>query len=183
MAQEALVTLYLKGMSVNIEVALHREQSKMSIASSVHAQALFGEEPLAIPFRERISLLNSMMEKFFVISEGAVYHLKVESEAAPIEAWLDEKRRETSLKNPREHRAREYDVIENAQAISEIQDNKERFATAPNGTRYCRCTSIDGEVHELELIFHRDPASKKKDAAKAKGGGRQNKKLSTYGKS
>lgn len=36
-AQEGVVTLYLKGMSVNIEVSLYREQSKMSIASSVHA--------------------------------------------------------------------------------------------------------------------------------------------------
>jgi hypothetical protein len=56
----------------------------MSIASSVHAIDLFGDDPMSIPFKERISLLNSMMEKFFVISEGSLYHMKVESDAVPI---------------------------------------------------------------------------------------------------
>jgi len=72
-------------MNVNIEVSLYKDTSKMSIASSVHALDLFGDDPLAIPFKERLVLLNSMMERFFVISEGQVYHMKVESDAIPIQ--------------------------------------------------------------------------------------------------
>jgi hypothetical protein len=36
----------------------------------VHALDLFGDEPLSIPFRERISLLNGMLEKLSVVREG-----------------------------------------------------------------------------------------------------------------
>jgi len=42
----------------------------MSIASSVLAVDLFGEDPMSIPFKDRVNLLNSMMEKFFIISEA-----------------------------------------------------------------------------------------------------------------
>jgi hypothetical protein len=56
----------------------------MSIASSVHALDLFGDDPMLIPFKERIVMLNSMMEKFFIISEDSIYHMKVESEAVPV---------------------------------------------------------------------------------------------------
>ena len=83
-SQESVIALYLKDMNVNIEVSLYKEQSKMSIASSVHALDLFGDDPMSIPFKERIVLLNSMMEKFFIISEDSVYHMKVESEAVPV---------------------------------------------------------------------------------------------------
>jgi hypothetical protein len=186
-AQEGVITLYLKDESVNIEVALYKELSKMSIASTVHAQDLFGDDPMAIPFRERIGLLTSMMEKFFVVSEGPIYHMKVESDAVPVQVWLEEKREQASRRNPKEHRAREqvdrYDALENAQAISAIRVDKEARSTPPNGTRYTRITNIDGEMHDLEMIFHKDTPSTKKDGGKSKGGGRQGKKLSTYGKS
>ena len=49
------------------------------------------------------------------------------------------------------------------------------------GKRYARLANIEGEMHDLEMIFHRDPPSKKKEATKTKPG-RQNKKQSTYGK-
>ena len=79
-------------MNVNIEVSLYKEQSKMSIASSVHAMDLFGDDPMSIPFKDRINLLNTMMEKFFIQSEASfpdgrrkvVYHMKVEADAVPI---------------------------------------------------------------------------------------------------
>jgi hypothetical protein len=68
-AQESVITMYLKEQSVNIQVSLYKEQSKMSIASSVSAVDLFGEDPMSIPFKDRVNLLNSMMDKFFIISE------------------------------------------------------------------------------------------------------------------
>ena len=55
-----------------------------SIASSVHALDLFGDDPMAIPFKERIGLLNGMIEKLSVVREGSIYHMKVGSDAAPI---------------------------------------------------------------------------------------------------
>lgn len=164
--------MYFKDPSVNVEVTLYKDSARMSIASSVHASDLFGEDPLAIPFRERIALLNTMMERFFVISEGSSYHMKVESDAQPLQAWLEEKKREASLKNPKEHRgAKECDFVENTQAITEIKDAKDRYAEPP-GQRYIKLTDIDGEAHEVEMIFHKDPAGRRKDGGKAKGGGR-----------
>ena len=35
-----------------------------------------------------------MMEKFFIISDGNMYHMKVESEAIPIDEFLELKRKE-----------------------------------------------------------------------------------------
>ena len=82
----------------------------MSIASSVLAVDLFGEDPMSIPFKDRVNLLNSMMEKFFIISEAQVfdgkksmvYHMKVESDAVPIGAYMEERKKEAILKNPKE---------------------------------------------------------------------------------
>jgi hypothetical protein len=42
----SVITLYLKNESVNIEVSLYSNDSKMSIASSVHSLELFRENPL-----------------------------------------------------------------------------------------------------------------------------------------
>jgi len=101
----SVITLYLKDQNVNIEVSLYNNDSKMSIASSVHALELFRENPLQIPFKERITLLNSMMEKFFIISEDSVYHMKVESDAVPIAVFCEAQEKEAALKNPKENKA------------------------------------------------------------------------------
>ena len=177
-AQEGVITLYLKDMSINIEVSLYKELSKMSIASSVHALDLFGDDPEAIPFKERITLLNSMMEKFFVISEGSIYHMKVESDAVPVQTYLEEKRREAVTKNPKENKAQEHDVILTAQKIREIRDEKEQYSSTDKATRYSRFTDIDGQMHEVEMLF-----IKKTETKTGKGGGRGAKRFSTYGKS
>lgn len=177
-SQESVITLYLKDMNVNIEVSLYKEQSKMSIASSVHALDLFGDDPMSIPFKERIVLLNSMMEKFFIISEDSVYHMKVESEAVPVQTYLEEKRQEAILKNPKENKAQEYDVILTAQRIRLIQDEKEQFLANGQAVRHRRLTDIDGEVHKVEMLF-----LKKTKAKTEKAGGRRITKPSKYGKS
>ena len=54
-SQDSVVTLYLKEDNVNIEVSLYNEPSRMSIASQVHSFDLFGEDPMLIPFKERIT--------------------------------------------------------------------------------------------------------------------------------
>ena len=56
--QESVITLYLKDTHVKIEVSLYKEPSKMSIASSVLAGDLFGDDPMSIPFKDRIHLLD-----------------------------------------------------------------------------------------------------------------------------
>jgi hypothetical protein len=103
-AQDSVVTLYLKDQMVNIEVSLYNEPSRMQIASSVHCVDLFGEDPTQVPFKERISHLDNMMSRFFIISDNSNYHMKVENDAAPIEVFLEEKKREAILKNPKENK-------------------------------------------------------------------------------
>ena len=88
-AQDSVITLYLKDQMVNIEVSLYNEPSRMQIASSVHCMDLFGEDPTHVPFKERISHLDNMMSRFFIISDNSSYHMKVENDASPIEVFLD----------------------------------------------------------------------------------------------
>ena len=56
----------------------------MQIASSVHYLELFGEDPTLIPFKERITHLDNLMARFFIISDNNNYHMKVENDANPI---------------------------------------------------------------------------------------------------
>ena len=89
-AQDSVITLYLKDQMVNIEVSLYNEPSRMQIASSVHYLELFGEDPTLIPFKERITHLDNLMARFFIISENNNYHMKVENDANPIQEFLEE---------------------------------------------------------------------------------------------
>ena len=127
------------------------------------------------------------MEKFFIISEASlfdgkkkiVYHMKVESDAVPISAYLEEKKEEARRNNPKGDQAQEYDVILTSQKIREIQDEKDHVLTSGKAIRYSRFTDIDGEVHEVEMLF-----IKKAKVKTEKSGGRPAyKRFSTYGKS
>lgn len=118
--KESVITLYLKEQVVQMEVLLYNDPSKMSIASEVNAIELFGEEPMNIPFKDRVTLLNSMMEKFFIISEDSVFHMKVESDTIPIQVFLEQQRKEFLAKNPKENKAQEYETIMTSQKVREI---------------------------------------------------------------
>ena len=52
---------------MNIEVFLYNDEQKMSINTNVQALKLFGREPVDISFTERVQLLDSMLEKLFVL--------------------------------------------------------------------------------------------------------------------
>ena len=64
---------------MNIEVFLYQDEQKMSINTNVGAIELFGREPNEISFSERISLLDSMLEKLFVLQQDGMFHMKVEN--------------------------------------------------------------------------------------------------------
>ena len=51
--------------------------------------------------------------------------------------------------------------------------------TSGRAIRYCRFTDIDGEVHEVEMLF----IKKKKVKTENSGGRHAHKRFSTYGKS
>ena len=70
---------------MQMEVLLYQDPAKMSIGSEINAITLFGEDPLSMPFKDRVNILNTMMEKFFITSIDSVYHMKVESEQMPIQ--------------------------------------------------------------------------------------------------
>jgi hypothetical protein len=120
-----------------------------------------------------------MMEKFFIISEDSVYHMKVESDAVPIDVFCEAREREAALKHPKETKAQDYDLILTTQTIREIQDEKDQYLTSGRATRYSRFTDIDGEVHEVEMLF----MAKKKGKTEKSGGRHAHKRASTYGKS
>lgn len=51
----------------------------MSINTNVGAIELFGREPTEISFAERANLLDSMLEKLFVLQQDGMFHMKVEN--------------------------------------------------------------------------------------------------------
>jgi hypothetical protein len=106
--------------------------------------------------------------------------MKVGSEAAPIQVWLEEKAREALLKNPKEKQAQGFDGIATAQRIREIQEEKQQYSApgSEKATKYSRLTDIDGEMHEVEMLF-----LKKTEGKAGRAAGRHGKKASTYGKS
>jgi hypothetical protein len=56
----------------------------MSIASSVSTHELFGMDHQGLTFFQKTEMLDSMMEKLYVLSENNNYHLKVENDATPM---------------------------------------------------------------------------------------------------
>lgn len=89
--QESLISLYLKDDQVSIEVFLYNDEEKMSINTNVSALELFGREPGDISFSERVSLLDQMLEKLFVLQQDGRFHMKVENEAEPISKVISRK--------------------------------------------------------------------------------------------
>ena len=87
--QESLISFYLKDNHINIEVFLFNDEDKMSINTNVQALDLFGRDPSDIPFSERITLLDSMLEKLFVLQQEGLFHMKVENQAEPITEMLE----------------------------------------------------------------------------------------------
>lgn len=55
---------------MNVEVFLYRENQKMSIASQVSAQDLFGADCQGLSYVQKVEMLDNMMEKLFVLSEN-----------------------------------------------------------------------------------------------------------------
>lgn len=155
--------MYLRDKQVNIEVTLYNDEAKTSIAASHHAEDLFGEDPMEIPFRERVQHLDLLMDKFFIFRQNArssdepyrpIYHMKVENDAVSIHTFLENKaKEEDKIKNAKENKANEYDVILNANRMREIQDTKKDFIEKQLATQYFRITEIDGETHNVEMLF------------------------------
>ncbi len=81
---QSLISFYeKKGDSsiISVEVFLYRETQKMSIASQVSSQDLFGSEYMTLSYMQKVEMLDLMMEKLFVLSQNGQFHLKVENEA------------------------------------------------------------------------------------------------------
>jgi hypothetical protein len=89
--QESLISFYLKDELINIEVFLFNDEDKMSINTNVQALELFGREPGDIPFNERVTLLDSMLDKLFVLQQEGKFHMKVENQAMPIAQMMKER--------------------------------------------------------------------------------------------
>ena len=86
-----------------MEVKFFNDLSKMSIASEITSFELFGDEdPLSIPFRERINILNRILEKFFIICDRGTYKMKVDNDAIPIKEFTDTKKVEIVSKGTKE---------------------------------------------------------------------------------
>lgn len=140
---------------------------------------LFGEDPEVLHFRDKLQILYSTMEKFFVIYDGDSYHMKVESEALPIAEFLEVLRKDQQAKNTKESKAQDFESMMLSNRIREIQEQKDSIIASGKGVRYKRIADVEGEMHEVEIIF-----MKKQRAKTEKSAGRHgHKKFSKYGKS
>lgn len=128
------------------------------------------------------------MDKFFIFRQNArsndepyrpIYHMKVENDAVSIHTFLENKaKEEDKIKNAKENKANEYDVIINANRMREITDTKKKLIDEGLATRYHGITEIDGETHNVEMLF-----MKKVKGNKDRGGKNTRNKFSTYGRS
>jgi hypothetical protein len=59
-----------KDLSISVEVFLFKESQKMSIASQVSSHELFGNDYQMLSFIQKTEMLDQMMEKLYVLSEG-----------------------------------------------------------------------------------------------------------------
>ena len=79
-ARQSVVTLYLKDQIVQMEVIMFEDSNKMSIGSEINAAILFGDDPHELTFKERVSIVNEIMRKLFIIHVNSTYHIKVEND-------------------------------------------------------------------------------------------------------
>lgn len=172
--RESVITLYLKEQVVQMEVLPYQDPAKMSIGSEINAIALFGEDPLGMQFKDRVTVLNNMMEKFFITSIGSVYHMKVESESIPINEFLAELEEGKKAKGKGDGKAQGVDTMFAQQQVQDIQNRKGK---SPDELWYSRYADIDGEMHEVEMLF------RKKVRAKTERTGKYGAKKSNFGKS
>ena len=102
----------------------------MSINTNVEALKLFGRDPSTISFAERISSLDEMLEKLFVLQQDGRFHMKVENQAESITTVMERKReaeakmeelggKSSSALKKRYTQAQQYE-----EKIREIQMNK-----------------------------------------------------------
>ena len=95
---ESVISLYLNNKTIQIEVILFKDPSQISIASTVPAADLFaGEDPMALPFKDRVTILNKMLEKFFIINESGICQMKVEVNEMPIQEYMAAKENEQKM--------------------------------------------------------------------------------------
>ena len=80
---------------INVEVFMR--DLKISISSQVNSGDIF--EKKNSQFHEKVEILNSLMEKMFIYSEGGNYELRIESKALPISEYLKKKQKEENKDN------------------------------------------------------------------------------------
>ena len=86
-----------------MEVKFYNDLSKMSIASEITSFELFGDEdPLSIPFKERINILNKILDKFFILCDRGTYKMKVDNDAISIKEFIETKNIEILNKGTKE---------------------------------------------------------------------------------
>ena len=115
-----------------------------------------------------------MMEKFFITSIDSVYHMKVESEAVPINQFLAELEEGKKVKGKGDGKAQGVDTMFAQQQVQDIQSRKGKN---PDELWYTRYADIHGEMHEVEMLF------RKKVRAKTERAGKHGAKKSNFGKS
>ena len=153
---------------------LYQDPAKMSIGSEINAITLFGEDPLGMPFKDRVNILNTMMEKFFITSIDSVYHMKVESEQIPIQQFLAELEESKKVKGRGEGKAPQ--GIDSM--FHQVQDMPNKKGSKDEDQlQYQRLADIDGVVHDVEIQF------RKKQKGKTERTGKHAAKKSSFGKS
>lgn len=86
-----------------MEVKFYSDLSKMSIASEITSFELFGDEdPFSISFKERINILNKILEKFFILYDRGTYKMKVDNDAISIKEFTETKNVEIFSKGTKE---------------------------------------------------------------------------------
>eukprot|EP00347_Sterkiella_histriomuscorum_P013376 403364949 len=125
---------------------------KMSIASQVSMEDLFGSESDQLTFSQQIKMLDQMMERLYVLSENQTYHLKVENEAVPISLILEQRRQAFSVDSNTMSNG-SVDKVQAEIRCKEIQENRDHLLNENRCQQFASYAYIKGLYYDFKVYF------------------------------
>ncbi|CDW76064.1 UNKNOWN [Stylonychia lemnae] len=150
--QQSIISFYQKRDAMQVEVYLYKDHQKMSIASQVSSQDLFGADYQDFTYQQQIQMLDQMMERLYVLSDNQTYHLKVESEAVPISQILEQRRLAFSVESNTLSMA-SIDKVQTDMRIKEIQDSREILLSDNKSQVFSSYATIGNKVFDYKVYF------------------------------
>ena len=142
----------------------------MSIAASVPAQDLFGYDPMQLHFKERLDILNNLLQKFLVVNdEHRNFQMKVDNNQIPISEYIEEETKKDKLsKNAKEKKGEDFENAMIQTKCTEYKEKKQEKIDSGQVIQFYRIAEIDGLMHDIEMLLIKKVKAKTEKSGKNK---------------